>query len=404
MADFVREYERFEEAGVRVLAISVDEPGKRDAVGEFAAEFGVPFPVLFADDQVVNAYTVLQHNLFDRRSDLAIPTSFLLDERGDVVRVYRGETTADAILSGLDEDASAALPFSGRWIRSEPSRNFAALGAAYAERGLAVPAIAAFERAIESGKATAELSNNLAGALLQAGEWERAEALLRQSLSTDPNDLDATLNLATLLLQRGGEDEARRLAQKVADARPDDGSAWTLLASAELAQGRVEAAETHYQKALDIDRSAPGTYDGLGALQASTGRFDEAIRSYEEAVRLGADSAQLHSNLGALYMQTGSPARGLLAFKRAAVLSPEDYGVQLNLALYYSQTGSLRQASEAAERAREADPKRVEAYWIGAQASAGLGDRETARSLLEKLLVINPQDADAQKLLEQLGQ
>jgi len=402
LADFARNAEEFKRAGVRVLAVSVDEPAEREAVRAFAADQGVPFPVLFADDQTVNAYTVLQHGLFDRRRDLAIPTSFLIDEAGDVLRVYRGETAAARILAELDAPASAALPFEGRWIGSEPQRDFVALGAAYAERGLPGPAVQAFERALASDEPTPELANNLAGALIQIGDLERAETLLKKTIEANPGNLDAALNLAALLLQTGQADEARSLAARVAEARPDDASAWSLRASAAFSLGDSAAAETYYRRAIEADAQAPEPWDGLGALQASASRFDEAIESYERAVEFGAESAQLHSNLGVLYMQTGSPARGLLAFQEAARLAPDDYGAQLNLALYYLQSGSLRQAAAWAEKARAADPSRREAYRIGARAAAELGDRTTARTLLEQAVEIAPDDAETRALLDEL--
>lgn len=402
LADFARSAEEFKRAGVRVLAVSVDEPAEREAVRAFAADQRVPFPVLFADDQTVNAYTVLQHGLFDRRRDLAIPTSFLIDEAGNVLRIYRGETTAGEVLAELDTPASAALPFEGRWIRSAPRRDFVALGAAYAERGLPGPAVQNFESALQSGEPTPELANNLAGALIQIGDLKRAETLLRETIEANRGNLDAALNLATLLLQTGQPDEARSLAARVAEARPDDSSAWTLLASAELAGGDADAAERGYRRAIEADARAPEPWDGLGALQASSGRFSEAIESYEQAVELGAESAQLHSNLGVLYMQTGSPARGLLSFQEAARLAPDDYGAQLNLALYYLQSGSIRQAATWAEKARAADPSRTEAYRVGARAAAELGDRATARTLLQQALQIAPDDAEARSLLDEL--
>jgi hypothetical protein len=152
MTDFVRHAERLERAGVQVLAVSVDEPSERDAVRAFAREFGVSFPVLFADDAVVNAYTVLQHNLFDRRTDLAIPTSFLLDEAGDVVMVYRGETDVETDFAG---PGRAARRCRSRAAGCDQGRiaTITALGASYAERGLPRASAAGLRARLGCGRA-----------------------------------------------------------------------------------------------------------------------------------------------------------------------------------------------------------------------------------------------------------
>ena len=400
MADFVQYAARLEQAGIRVLAVSVDEPAERPAVESFAKEFGVEIPVLLADDATVSAYTVLQHNLFDRRTDLAIPTSFLVDESGDVTMVYRGETDAATILRDLE--GGTALPFAGRWVRSGPNRDFVALGASYAERGLTEPALAAFERAWETGVHSPELSNNFAGALVQAGALDRAEELLRNARAANPNDLDAAVNLASVLLAKGDGAGAYDLARMVVDARSDDGAALVLMGSAAFLLGQRDEAERHYRRAIEIDPTRPEPHENLGGLLASAGRFEPAIAMYEEAIRLGAGSSKLYSNLGSHFMLTGSPARGLLAFRQAAELAPGDYGANLNLALYYSRSGNAGMAREWAGKAREADPSRPEAYFLGAEAASILGDRAGARALLEELLRRQPTSTAAREALNGL--
>ncbi len=374
----------------------------RDAVRAFAREFDVSFPVLFADDTVVNAYTVLQHNLFDRRADLAIPTSFLLNEAGDVVMVYRGETDAETILRDLE--GGLALPFKGRWVRSGPARDFTALGASYAERGLPEQALQAFERAWEAGVRSPELLNNLAGALVQVGALDRAEELLRGVLEANPNDLDATVNLASVLLDKGDAAGAYDLAREVSEARSDDGAALALLGAAAFGLERYDEAERGYRRAIELDPSQPGPHENLGGLLASTDRLPDAIASLEEAARLGGGSVKLYSNLGVLHMRTGDSQQGLAAFRRAVEIDPADYGANLNLALYYTQIQAPRVARDWATKAREADPDQEGAYLLEAQAAADSGDLAGARALLQELLRRQPRSAEAASALERLDQ
>lgn len=401
LADLVEHAEQLERAGVRVLAVSVDEPAELAAVRAFADEFRVPFPVLPASDEVVNAFTVLQHNLFDRRTDLAIPTSFLVDEAGDVITVYRGETDAATILRDLE--GGSAYPFEGRWVRGGVDRDFVALGASYAERGLIEPAIGAFERAWNAGVRSPELSNNFAGALLQAGELGRAETLLRDARQAAPQDQDLALNLASVALAQDAYAEAYELASNVVAARADDAAAHTILGSAAFAQGRQDEAESSFRRAIELDAALPDAHQNLAGLLASSGRLDAAIESYETAVELGASSAGLYSNLGTLFMMTGAPARGLEAFQKAVELDSRDYGANLNLALYFARSGDPSQAREWAEKARRIDPEQPAAYLLGAEAAAASGDVAAARSLLEELLRRDPSSSAAQQALDRLG-
>ena len=48
------------------------------------------FPMLRGSDEVAAVYNILYRYLFDRRRDLALPTSFLVNQQGEIVKVYQG--------------------------------------------------------------------------------------------------------------------------------------------------------------------------------------------------------------------------------------------------------------------------------------------------------------------------
>ncbi len=401
LREFAEHAREFAAAGIAIVAVSVDDPAERAKVRAFAAELALPFPVLFADDATVNAYTVLNENLFDRRRPLAIPTSFLLDEGGRVVAVYRGETRAAEIYRPRDEKPGN-LPFSGRWLLAAPRRDFVELGASFAERNLPGPAIAMFEEAAARGVETPGLLNNFAAALLQSGESERAERLLRRSLAIRPNQADARVNLAGRLLAREETGEAAAMLEASLAVFPDDAAALDLLGSARFAAGDLGAAETAYRRGLEVAPESANLHENLGALLAAAGRSREAIDELEQARKLGADSAQLHMNLGSLYMQGGMSANGLLAFRRAVRADPTDYGANLNLAMYYAQAGDMRQVLQWARAAKEADLERAEAPLLEARALIGLGQRLEAAAVLRSVLERRPGTAEAEALLREL--
>ncbi len=398
LRDFAEHATELNEAGIKVVAISVDDPAERSKVREFAAEFNLPFAVVFADDETVNAYTVLNENLFDRRSALAIPTSFLLDEKGRVIAVYRGETRAAEVY----ERPLGSLPFDGKWVLSEPRRDFVELGASFAERDLPRRAIKMFEQAQARGVETPGSLNNFAVALLQIGEAQRAEQMLRRSLAMRPNQADARVNLAGILVARGQTTEALEMLEASLAIFPDDAAALDLLGSARFEAGDLEAAEADYRGGLQVAPENARLHENLGALFAASGRFDEAIEELEQARKLGANSARLHTNLGSLYMQSGMSANGLLAFRRAVRADPSDYGANLNLVMYYARTGDMRQVLQWARAAKGADPERAEASIYEARALIGLGQRAQAVGILRGVLERHPGSAEATALLREL--
>lgn len=361
LADFNRRAEDFARAGIEILAVSLDEEPAVAAVGALADELKLGFPVLLADKQTAEAYSVLNDHLFDRRRDLAIPTTFLIDGQGRIVKVYRGETDAAVILSDAVAGRGSALPFEGTWVLSQPRRRFEDMAAAFAERGLRPPARQMFEAALASGTRTPALLNNLAGVLIAEGDNRRAEELLEESLSAEPAAADANVNLATLLIARGQSGEAEVLLRRALESYPDDSQALSLLGSLWFSDGRLIDAQELFQRAVRANPEDPRMHENLGAVLASQNRPDDAVREYEAARKLGADSAGIHINLGVLYMQLGETDQALQSFQAAVRADPQALDAHLNLARYFVHEGDMGRALQSIQRALELDPENAEA-------------------------------------------
>ncbi len=402
LAVFQSQLGKLRAAGVKLLAVSVDDRSRSDAVKSLSAELGLSYTVLLADAKTAEAYSVLNERLFDRRRALAIPTSFLLDGQGRIVKVYRGEVEPDQVLADLEAGTAEALPFAGVWVKSQPRRDFQELGSAFAERGLGTAARAMFDEAIAQGDRSPLLLNNLAGALIADGEAERAEAMLRQALAGSPDMTDAAVNLASLLVRRGAVSEAESLLEQALEHQPRDGQALSVLGSIRFSQGRLDIAEALFRRAVEAQPEDPRLRENLGAALASQGNSADALVEYQLALQLGRDTAEIHTSLGVLHMQSGNPGEALEAFLSAAEADPESPVPQLNLARYQLQAGNVAQALERIQRARQLAPDSLEAAMLHVQALALQGQSEAARRAAEEVVRQHPESAEAQRLLEEL--
>lgn len=402
LALFQSQLGKLRAAGVKILAVSVDDRSRSDAVEKLTADLGLSYTVLLADARTAEAYSVLNERLFDRRRALAIPTSFLLDGQGRIVKVYRGEVEPDQVLADLQAGAGEALPFAGLWVKSQPRRDFQELGSAFAERGLGTAARAMFDEAIAQGDRSALLLNNLAGALIADGEAERAEAVLRDALAGAPGLTDAAVNLASLLVQRGAVSEAESLLEEALERQPRDGQALSVLGSIRFSQGRLEIAEALFRRAVEAQPEDPRLRENLGAALASQGNSADALVEYQLALQLGRDTAEIHTSLGVLHMQSGNPGPALEAFLSAAKADPESPVPQLNLARYQLQASNVAQALERIQRARQLSPDSLEAALLHVQALALQGQSEAARRAAEEVVRRHPESSEAKRLLDEL--
>ena len=393
---------KLRDAGIKVLAVSVDRPAQSAAASALAAELGLSYPVLLADSKTAETYSILAERLFDRRRELAIPTSFLLDGEGRILKVFRGAVAPGQVLADAQAASGAALPFAGHWLAAAPLRDFQELASAFAERGLTGPARAMFDEALAQGARSPLLLNNLAGALLAEGETARAEALLREALAAAPRLTDAKVNLATLLIGRGAAGEAESLLEQAVEQQPGDRQALSALGSVRFSQARLAAAEALFRRAVKSGPEDPRLRENLGAALAARGKAAEALEEYEAARRLGGSAASIHTSLGILYMQNGRPGQGLQSFLDAAKADPDAPGPQLNLARHHLQTGDIDQARMRLRRARELAPNSLEADLPEVQALTLQGRPGAAKRAAQEAVRRHPESGAAKRLLESL--
>ena len=100
--------------GLQVVAVNVDEGADVEKARSFAAREKFSFPVVFATQDVAGVYNIIYRYLFDRRRDLAIPTSFLVDKEGMIVKVYQGPIDPRQLLEDVRSAPTTAAERRGR--------------------------------------------------------------------------------------------------------------------------------------------------------------------------------------------------------------------------------------------------------------------------------------------------
>ena len=133
----------------------------------------------------------------------------------------------------------------------------------------------------KSGAKQPAALNTLGIALARSGRGAQARAAFEQALAENPQNAEAAFNLGNLSLQGGRPDEAAAWFQKASTWSPGNASALTSLGLAQVRAGRDSEAEAAWHAAIEID---PREYDALfnlALLLARQGRQAEA-RSWLE--------------------------------------------------------------------------------------------------------------------------
>jgi Flp pilus assembly protein TadD len=330
-------------------------------------------------DDISGIYNILYHHLFDRRRDLCLPISFLIDEGGDIVKVYRGpiseahvEEDIRRIPRSAAERLSKALPFAGVSTTYEFGRNYLSFGSAFFERGY----------------------------------YEQAEASFRSALRDDPSSAEAHYGLGSVYLKQEKLNDARdsfKRAVKLNGSYPETlPNAWNNLGLLATREGRIDEATGYFQEALKINPNYWIALENIGNAYRQQGRWDEARAALERAIAIQPRDPEVNYNLGMVFAQTDDAGRASEYLRKALQLRPVYPEALNNLGVLYLRTGRRDEAVRTFEECIRVTPGFDQSYLNLARVYVLENARDKARALLRELLRQHPGHAQASKALDQL--
>ena len=361
---------------LKILAVSVDDPGDLGKAHSFAAQENFSFPVVFASEDVAGIYNIIYRYLFDRRRNLAIPTSFLLDKEGMIVKVYQGTIVPERLLEDVRSIPTTAagrmqkaMPLGGVLYSSGFQRNDFTYGIALFQRGYLEQAAESFQQVIAAKPNDPEGYYNLGTLNLRRNDFKQARQYLQQTLKLRPNYPEAWNNLGMMAAQEGHADDAIQNFQQALVQRPAYAIALLNLGNVYRRQGAFEKAQDCLIRALKIEPDNPEVNYSLGMFYAQQNQLQSASSYLQKAVELRADYPEALNNLGVLFVRQQDYAKAEEQFKTCIQVVPSFDQSYLNLARLYA----LR------------------------------NDKEKAKGVLQDLLRIQPQNQSAVQALEMLS-
>ena len=360
---------------IEVLAVNVDEEADVPAARSLAAKEGFFFPVLFATEEVAGIYNIIYRYLFDRRRDLAIPTSFLLDKEGLIVKVIQGPADSRQLLADVnslpttaEERMKKAMPMKGELYQTTFQRNDFTYGVA----------------------------------MFQHGYLDQAAESFQQVVAAKPNDPEAYYNLGTLSLRRGNFPEARQYLEQTLKLRPNYPEAWNNLGMMAAQQGRPDEAIQDFQQSLQLRPTYAIALVNLGNVYRRQGAFSKASESLNHALGIQPDDPEINYSLGMLYAQQEQLARAS-EYLHKAIASRPDYPEALNnLGVLFVRLQDYPKAEQQFKTCIQLVPDYDQSYLNLARVYTMRGDRGQAHEVLQELLRLQPQNAKARQAMDAL--
>jgi tetratricopeptide (TPR) repeat protein/peroxiredoxin len=360
---------------LRILAINLDQTDTIQAARSFVNQQRLSFPVVLATEEVAGIYNIIYRHLHDRRRDMPIPISFLVDRDGMIVKVYEGNAVPERLLTDLksvpaspDARMRMALPFPGRLVQSAFLRNDFTYGVA----------------------------------MYQHGYFDQAAESFQQVIAAKPDNADAYYNLGTLNLRRKNYDQARQYLEQTLKLRPNYPEAWNNLGMMAAQQGRADEAIQDFQQSLAQRPTYATAYLNLGNVYRRQKAFDKAQECLTRALALQPDDPETNFSLGMLYAQQSQMQPALDYLQRAVDLRP-DYAEALNnMGILFVRQQDYSKAEEQFKSGIRVAPRFDQSYLNLARLYAMRGDKENAKAVLRELLRVVPDNASAKQAMEML--
>ena len=348
---FSRVHARWAAQGLGLLTVNMDDPADGESFAALARERRLSFSILRGSDDVAGIYNILYRYLFDRHRDLGLPTSFLIDSRGDVVKIYQGPVNSEHVehdyrhIPQSDAERLArALPFPGMTDTFEFGRNYLSSGSVFFQRGYYDQAAASFQLALRDDPSSAEAFYGLGSAYLNLQKTAEARKSFERAVklpASYPDTLaNAWNNLGLLATRENRTDQAVRCFEEAVRLSPDHLIALNNLGNAYRLLKNWDAARKTFERALEINPTDPEANYGLGMVFAQVNKTEGAYEFLQRALKSRPAYPEALNNLGILYLRTQRRDEAVASFEECIRIAPAFDQSYLNLARVYSVEGA----------------------------------------------------------------
>lgn len=232
--------------------------------------------------------------------------------------------------------------------------------------------------ATESDRVNAAIAQ--AELMFLRGDWERAEALLRETLARAPQSMRTRLALGQLLWEKGDRPEATQILEAMAarynDGLIDDPKELVAVGRGMQRLGRLRDANRALGRAARQAPDHPGVHIAFAELMLASYNHAEAEDSLDRALEAAPQHPEAHRLMAEIeFFVSGNFAEAEERLRLADAIAPHHLGVALQRARFAMTRGEWAHAAQRVEGILERAPRHGEALSLLAAVRYLGGDR-----------------------------
>jgi tetratricopeptide (TPR) repeat protein len=276
-------------------------------------------------------------------------------------------------------------------------------------RGSYEEARALYETLAKDGKHKVPVVIGLSRTWESQGEYEKAQSLITQALSADPQNADLHARSAELLYLRGRWPDAERAVAKALALKPEHFLARWLRGQLCRDRGDLKQADSEFRwfvrtyterSSKDDDIKDPDELLIVGLAGTENARWHNLSDQYRviltevygDALKADKSFWPAEHQAGMLLLEKYNRGEALDAFDKALAINPNAVEALVGKGLAALQKFEIKDAEQLAQRALKINPGSPEALRLQADIHLMTGDIEAAVRELDKARTINPRD------------
>ena len=206
--------------------------------------------------------------------------------------------------------------------------------------------------ALAFGNPSADLLLVSAKVHIGAGNFDRAEVLLKQAIDREPSRLNAYGILGQLYALQNRLIDAQAQFQALLQRDPKSVSAGTMLGMIFEARNDQAGAERQYKQTLAVDPSAAVAANNLAWIYVSTGRnLDEALQLAQTALKSVPEEPHVNDTIGWVFYRKGLYREAIRHLELSIKRDASDATVHYHLGMAYAGAGDRDRARQSLTRA-----------------------------------------------------
>ncbi len=251
---------------------------------------------------------------------------------------------------------------------------------------------------------------DLAYALLNTNQPDRAEKICKKALQENPNSLDILFVLGEILLKKESFTDALHYFKKyliekdkenkkpafnfyIVDAYYYEHKAYDNIGVCYESLGRINEAEVAYKKAIELNNTESLYYSNLASLYVSLNRLEEAETMARSALKLDTNSHQIYLLLGKIQAMRKKPHEAINTIKQ--LLKNNDTNIHAHIFLLNLQIEAnlLCEAEMTLKTIQPYHPDHLGLKCISERIKYKNGDKKSAVQFINNILRITPSDS-----------